>query len=247
MSASLTVTLGRRVLVTGQASRAAPGKVNEDGCGVAAPDDPRLAERGFAVAVADGAGTDGGGAAASQAAMHAVLCDLYATPLAWSVPHALDRMLVSINDWLHAQNARRSDEDGAVTTLTLLLFFEDRYRVAHVGDTRAYRLRGDEWRLLTTDHTWPRHDMRHVLKRALGLDTHVVVDYAEDTLEEGDRFLLVSDGVWEVLGDRALRDAVAAMHDPQLAAQRLVMQSIERQGLYMGRNDASASLVEVVE
>lgn len=246
MNRSLTVDLGVHTLATGHASQAAPGKVNEDGCGVAEPDDPRVGERGFAVAVADGVGTDGGGRVASRAAMHAVLRDLYATPAAWTVPHALDRVLVSINDWLHAQNLRRNDEDGAVSTLTLLLFFADRWRLAHVGDSRAYRLRDARWQLLTTDHTWPRRDMRHVLKRALGLDAHLVVDYAEGALQAGDRFLLVSDGVWEVLGDRVLRDTVAAATDMQAAAEGLVAQAIERQGRYMGRNDASALLAHVV-
>jgi protein phosphatase len=234
-----------RVLRVGQASRSGLGKVNEDACGVADPDESGRALRGYALAIADGVGTDGGGRIASQAAVHAVLHDLYATPAQWTLPQALDRVLVSINDWLHARNARQPEDDGAVTTLTLMLISADRWRLAHVGDTRAYRWRDPQWRQLTADHTWPRRDMRHVLKRALGLDTHVVIDQDGGPLEAGDRFLLASDGVWEVLGERALRDLVGRASDPQVAADALVSQALEKQGLYMGRNDASAVVAMV--
>ncbi len=242
---ALSVALGSTRLSIGHASRAATGKVNEDAAGVADPLDPRVAERGFAVAVADGVGTDGGGRVAAQAAVQAAVTDFYATPAAWSVPQALDRVVGAINEWLHAQNSRRVDDDGAVATLTSLLFREDRWRLAHVGDCRAYRLRDGRWQQLTADHVWPRHDMRHVVKRAIGLDTHLVVDSAEASLHGGDRFLIASDGVWEVLGDHALRDAVVRADDPQAAADALVAQAVERQGLYMGRNDATAVVVRV--
>jgi protein phosphatase len=115
-----------------------------------------------------------------------------------------------------------------------------------VGDTRVYRLRGRVLKQLTMDHTWPRRDMRHVPKRAVGLDSHLVVDFADGELRSGDVFLLVSDGVWDVLGDRQLSDTMRERAAPNAAARRLVEQSLVQQAAYMGRNDATA-VVAVIE
>jgi Protein kinase domain len=68
--------------------------------------------------------------------------------------------------------------------------------VLHVGDTRAYRLRGDRITCLTTDHVREGGDGRsNILNRALGVETEVRVDYAAHPVALHDRFLLCSDGV----------------------------------------------------
>jgi serine/threonine protein phosphatase PrpC len=140
---------------------------------------------------------------------------------------------------------RQPEADGVVTTMSMLLFRGDYYYLAHVGDTRVYRKRGAVLKQLTVDHTWPRRDMRHVLKRAVGLDTHLVVDFADGELQPGDVFLMVSDGVWEVLGDRAMHEALGGLDDPQAVAEALTERSISSQARYMGRNDATAVVAAV--
>jgi protein phosphatase len=127
----------------------------------------------------------------------------------------------------------------------MVLFRGNYYYLAHVGDTRIYRRRRDVFAPLTSDHTWRRSDMRHVLKRAVGLDSHLVVDYTDGELQEGDVFVLASDGIWEVLGDQAMRETLAQAPDVGTAARRLVERSIENQVKYMGRNDATAVVVAV--
>jgi serine/threonine protein phosphatase PrpC len=87
--------------------------------------------------------------------------------------------------------------------------------------------------------------MRHVLRRAIGLDTHLVAQYGDGELQDGDTFLIASDGVWEVLGERALHDALEPHVDPQVGADLLVKSSIDRQSQYMGRNDATAVIARV--
>lgn len=236
----------RLALRLGHSSRAVEQKNNEDFYGIVTPDvDPDAATRGISLAIADGASGVGAGRIASETAVRSLLHDFYSTPRTWPISQAVDCVLRSINDWLLVDNMRQPDADGVVTTMSMLLFQGSHYYLAHVGDTRVYRKRGSVLKQLTVDHTWPRRDMRHVLKRAVGLDTHLVVDFADGELQAGDTFLMVSDGVWEVLGDRAMHDAIEASTDPQAVAQDLTDRSIRSQGRYMGRNDATALVAAV--
>lgn len=228
----------------GHASRGA-GKLNEDFYGIANPGAAAIAARGLALAVADGVSGDGGARTAAEATVRSLLDDYYDTPEQWNIGRALDKVLRAINDWLVGENLRRPDGEGLVSTLSTLLFKDAHYYLAHVGDSRVYRRRKTVLKQLTTDHTWPRRDMRHVLRRAVGLDTHLIAQYGDGELQEGDTFLIASDGVWEVLGERALHEALEPGVDPQAGADRLVQHSIDRQLQYMGRNDATAVIVRV--
>jgi len=229
----------------GHATRGSVGKQNEDFYGIAKVDEAIVTGRGLALAVADGVSGDGGGRAAAETTVRSLIEDYYDTPASWSVARALDQLLRAVNGWLVAENLRTPDAEGMVSTLSMLLFKDNYYYLAHVGDTRVYRKRGDVLKQLTTDHTWPRRDMRHVLRRAVGLDTHLVAEYADGELRAEDTFLVVSDGVWEVLGDRLLQEVLDAEADPQAAAETLVMRSMQRQLQYMGRNDATAVIARV--
>jgi len=154
----------------GYASAAAPGKANEDFCAVSIPSDADGMERGAVLAVADGVSGAGSARVAAEATVRSLVRDYYATSREWSVGRALDRLLCAMNDWLWAENARYPDQDSVVCAVSLVVLRAQRYYLAHVGDTRVYRARGAVFQQLTTDHTWQRRDMRHVLRRAVGLD-----------------------------------------------------------------------------
>ena len=87
--------------------------------------------------------------------------------------------------------------------------------------------------------------MRHVLRRAVGLDSHLVIDFLAGDLRPGDVFLIASDGVWEVLGPSTIDDTLAGGQSAESMARTLVEQSIENQQRYMGRNDATALVARV--
>ncbi|HSX71384.1 MAG TPA: bifunctional protein-serine/threonine kinase/phosphatase, partial [Pseudomonas sp.] len=116
-----------------------------------------------------------------------------------------------------------------------------RFTLAHVGDCRAYRLHHGQLERLSEDHVWEQPGMQHVLKRALGLDQHLVVDYLEGELREGERYLLVSDGVWSTLGDAGIRSLLLDESDPAAACQALVAAA----HLAGSQDNASAVLVQV--
>jgi len=224
----------------GAASAGAPGKPNEDFYAVLVPTDADGMSRGVMLAVGDGVSVSGAGRATVQATVRSLVGDYYGAPQHWSVGQALDRLLRAANEWVWAQNARLPVHDCIVMSVSLIVLRSQRYYLAHVGDTRVYRLRRRLFQQLTTDHTWKRHDMRHVLRRALGLDSHLVVDFAEGDVESGDIFLMVTDGVWEVLGDTNMNELLAQGLEPDAAARALVDTAQRHQAAYMGRNDATA-------
>ena len=232
-------------LRVGYASAAAPGKLNADWCAVVVPGDDDGMRHGVVVAVAGGVSGSDSGRMAAEATLRSVVGDYYATPEAWGIGRALDRLLRAANDWLWSQNARWPEQDATVIAMSLMVLRGQHYYLAHVGDTRVYRARGTVFRQLTVDHTWQRSDMRHVLRRAVGLDSHLVVDFADGDVLGGDTFVLVSDGVWEVLGDRALREIVRGQADASAAARALVSAAHEHQTAYMGRNDSTAVVLRV--
>ena len=228
-------------VLTGYASLAGPRERNEDYVGLVAAAGGELDTKGMLLAVADGVGGASGGREAAEYTVRGLLADYYATPATWSVPLALDRVLNANNRWLLAQGAAHRGLAGMATTLSALVLRGARYYTAHVGDTRIYLLRGGRLRRLTSDHVWDRPDMRHVLSRAIGLDPHLAVDYSEDPLAADDLFLLASDGLWEPLGEYAMRGLLEELADPQAAAQALAEEALRRGG----RDNASALVARV--
>ena len=230
----------------GHATRAARGKSNEDFYGLAAPGRTGTAQKGVMVVLADGISAHGNGRIASEITVRSLLADYYATSPDWTIAQALEKLLCAVNDWILAHNRSRSDDYGVVAAASALVLVGRQYFIAHVGNTRVYRLRDAAFERLTGDHTWPRRDMRNVLKRAIGLDTHLVLDFVEGELKEGDTFLIASDGVWDTLGDRKLRPLIEESEGPQEAADALVANADAVQATYLGRNDASAVVLAIL-
>ncbi len=203
--------------LTGQRPR------NEDFCGAVTPDGAELDSKGILAAVADGVGGHANGREASEYTVRGLLSDYYATPDTWAVNKALDTVLGALNRWLVSHAARTRETAGMATTLSAIVLRGRRFYLAHVGDSRIYRLRGARLEQLSTDHVWEHPELDNVLSRAVGLDAHLSVDYADGELEAGDVFALMSDGVWSPLGERRIADILRAEADPQDAASRLAM------------------------
>jgi len=225
----------------GYASETGPRERNEDYGGYVTPDAALAATKGVLAVVADGVSGGHHGREAAETAVRNLLADFYATPETWEIPHAFATVLSAINRWLTGQTASRHEPGGMATTLTALVLRGHRYHYAHVGDSRLYRLRGEALTQLTTDHVWETPGMSHVLKRALGLDSHVMPDFGEGELAAGDVFLLVSDGVWEPLGQVELHRLLQLHAAPEYAARHLV-EAAHAKG---GQDNASALVVRV--
>ncbi|VTU23521.1 bifunctional protein-serine/threonine kinase/phosphatase [Variovorax sp. RA8] len=183
----------------GYSSHRGPRPQNEDFAG--AVHAPRGEEsRGLIAAIADGVSSGGHGLEAAQTTVIGLLGDYFATPDTWEPTVAMDRLIAAQNAWLADHNRRRR-HDSAMTTLTALALHGQSYTLAHVGDTRAWRVRKGEGAAtpLTIDHALDHPDLRSRLTRAVGLDDHVRVDYLQGELRVGDCFVLSTDGVHGVL------------------------------------------------
>ena len=221
----------------GEATATGPRTENQDAIRVVTPAPALAASKGYLLALADGVSQCADGGLAARATLQALALDYYSTPETWAVAQSLDRLLVAHNRWLQAG----SGGQPLLTTLSALILRGRRFTLAHVGDCRAYRLHGGQLERLSEDHVWEQPGMQHVLKRALGLDQHLVVDYLEGELREGERYLLVSDGVWSTLGDAGIRSLLRDEHDPNAACQALVTAA----HLAGSQDNASAVLVQV--
>ncbi len=192
--------------------------------------------------VADGMGGHAAGEVASQTAVETIATVIHETAAAdehpaWPVPPD-PGLSVAANQLKAAfaiANRRIADLvtgdarlSGMATTASAVLLNGGQAVLAHVGDSRVYRLRLARLERLTSDHSWVeeqvragalsaamarRHPWRNVVTRALsggdGLEVNVVVA----TLEAGDRFLLCSDGLVAVLGDEGI-ERLLGLADP---------------------------------
>ncbi len=227
----------------GQSSLTGPRERNEDYIGVVTPENEQLSVKGALIAVADGVSGNAGGGEASEMTVRTVTTDYYATPDTWEPHTALDKVMTAANRWLISQANANRDLAGMATTLSLIILRGRRYYLAHVGDTRIYLLRDGRLKQLTTDHVWDRPDMRHVLKRAVGLDAHLAVDFAEGALQVGDVFALMSDGAWESLGEKAIHAGLSKFDNVQMVADHLTKTAIKQQSA----DNSTAVIIKISE
>ena len=215
----------------------------EDFFGSVTPGGHSADAKGILLAIADGASA-GVGRTAAESIVDSVLSEFYATPPGISPASALKSVIATTNRWLYANNEAAGEDGGMLTTLSALLLCARRYYVAHVGDTRVYLYRSGAISRLTADHVWQGKLGHRLLRRAVGLDAQVFVDLVDEELSAGDVFLMLSDGVWEVLRESEIVGHLACGKDPQHMAEALVDHAILRAG-QMEPNDATAAVVRV--
>ncbi|TXI72440.1 MAG: bifunctional protein-serine/threonine kinase/phosphatase [Dechloromonas sp.] len=229
-------------VAVGHASLTGPRERNEDFCGVATPTGQDLESKGVIAAVADGIGGHRGGREAAEYTVRGLLADYFATPDTWGVPRAVETVSTALNRWVIAEGSRNAELAGMATTLSALVLRGHRYYTAHIGDSRIYRLQGGQLLPLTVDHTWEHPELNNVLSRAIGLDPRVLLDFSDGDLLGDDRFLLVSDGVWDVLPDALMAEVLLDHPEPQAAAAALTSLALA-QG---GHDNATAVVIDVL-
>jgi len=230
----------------GHFSHKGPREVNEDFAAAVRPAAFEEA-RGCIAAIADGVASGGRGLEAAQTTVMSVVRDYFACPDTWDTTVMLDRLIGAQNAWLADHNRRRQGAGnlggGAMTTLTALVLRGHAWTLAHVGDTRAWLLRGSgdgpdhDCVQLSQDHGFDHPDQRSRLTRAVGLDDRVRIDFTQGELQIGDVFVLTSDGVHGAL-KRVRLAALAREGDAQTAAEALV-----RAALAAGGRDNATALV----
>ena len=215
---------------------------NEDrGRCVRPGDAATLARRGVLVLVADGMGGHQAGDVASTTAADVVSQAYYASD--GPPGPALHAAFVEANAQIWAASGR-AGQNGMGTTCTALAIREGQAIWTHVGDSRLYRRRGDAIERLTTDHSVVGemveqgllseeeardHDQRNVITRALGIRETVEPSSGGPlAVAPGDVFVLMSDGLYDLVSDAEIGAALAA--DTHAAAHALVERAKARGG-----------------
>lgn len=218
-------------------SASGPREENQDATRMVSPALSLVASKGYLFALADGVSQCADGGLAARSTLQALAHDYYATPQTWGVAQALDRLLLAQNRWLHANGGGQP----LLTTISALVLRGQRFTLAHIGDCRVYRWYAGQLQRISEDHVWSQPGMQHVLKRAMGLEQHLVVDYLEGELRSGESFLLVSDGIWATLSEASIAGVLRDESNLQNATQALVTAA----HLAGSQDNASAVLVRV--
>lgn len=182
---------------------------NEDSCGIVVPDEPLLTTKGIAAVVADGMSASDDGKQASEGCVKSFLSDYFSTPETWSVKNSGQKILSALNRWLHGQGQRQYQSNkGMVTTISALIFKSNTAYIFHVGDTRIYRLRGNDIEQLTNDHRYVVSKEKSYLSRALGIELRLDIDHKTLPVEIGDIFIQLTDGVYEFITDNNIKSTL---------------------------------------
>jgi len=210
-------------------------------------------------AIADGMGGAAAGEVASSIAIATVTDYIGRTadareperPFGWDdrlsiQANRLRSAILLANEKIYRTIEEHEEMKGMGTTLVAALARDSGVCVGHVGDSRVYLCREGQLRQITNDHSWvneqvtmgllsreeaSRHPFRNVITRALGSREQVYADVTEVPLSPGDRLLLCSDGLTNMLDDgRILQILDAHPADHEAAAAELVRQANEAGG-----------------
>ncbi len=192
-------------------------------------------ERGHFFMLADGMGAHAAGELASKMATDVVSL-VYRKRLDQSPPEAILSAMLDANYQIHNRGQASPDFHGMGTTATALVLLPTGAMVAHVGDSRAYRLRGTRIEQLTFDHSlvWeiraagqvpdllPGYIPKNIITRSLGPNRAVQIDLeGPHPLHVGDTFLLCSDGLSGQVNDDEIGMVLGCL-PPAEAVQALV-------------------------
>lgn len=243
--------MGLQLNISGKTDKGRKRTKNEDSYFY----DPDL---GFML-VADGMGGHASGEVASQLATK--LCSEQIkralktghVPVFFHVPAnpKLDPRSLLLGDCVKFSNqavyeaAQTPENHNMGTTMVAALWLDGRLSVAHVGDSRLYRVRNNQIEQITVDHSFvqeqidrglltpedaEKSDMRNMLTRSIGMKEDIPVDITEIDLAEDDYILLCSDGLTKMLDDVQISAVFKTSTDPDKISEELIRQSNEAGG-----------------
>lgn len=229
---------------------------NEDSVG----SDPAL---GLAV-LADGMGGYQAGEVASAMAVSIVLDNIRTALTAAGDGAANPEELIRVagtaaNQAIHEAASGNTQYRGMGTTLVVAMLYGNMIAIGHVGDSRLYRLRGQELKVITEDHSLVRELVRkgfytedearaatnkNVVTRALGVDPSVEVEVQEDMALIDDIYLMCSDGLNDMLDDQTIQKALFSNRENLDEAARVLIELANANG---GKDNISVILIRPVK
>jgi len=171
----------------------------------------------------------------------------------------LREQIARANSAIYTTSQNNPECAGMGTTLVVTLFFDNFLTVAHIGDSRLYRLRGESMEQVTRDHSLLQEQLdsglitpeeaklsqnKNLVTRALGIDPTVEPEIHVYETQPDDTYLLCSDGLSDMVEDEEIRlTLITLKSNPNLTVQQLV-QAANDNG---GRDNISAMLIRIAE
>ena len=172
---------------------------------------------------------------------------------------AIHNAVSQANKNVHDSSQENAQYRGMGTTVVVVMFYDNRFTVAHVGDSRLYRLRDGELEQITRDHSLMQELIdrgfytpeqarkslnKNLVTRAIGINNDVQIDIQEDIAMVDDIYLLCSDGVNDMIEDHLIKSALLDNSDDlETAAAELIRLANE----HGGKDNISALLVKPIK
>jgi len=231
---------------------------NEDSCILCVPEDPALRqERGLLFAVADGMGGASAGERASRLALETI-AEVYYTGAAGTIPDRIREAVETANLSIFEEAEANIARHGMGTTVSAIVIRGPYAYVAQVGDSRVYVMRHTAGLLqITKDHSLvaeqvrngfiseqeaQSHSLKNLITRAVGIKNSVKADLFAFHIQQGDTFLICSDGLCNLVGSDEIA-SILEMEKLQGAARILVGRALDEGG----GDNITALVVRVIE
>ena len=257
------MSLKDKIIITGLTDQGLVRDHNEDSIG----SDPNLG----LVVLADGMGGHKGGEVASALAVDTILSELSReipeietgetdASTGYSLESmAIERAIKQANSVIFNAAQNNAQYEGMGTTVVVVLFYDNRLTVAHVGDSRLYRMRNGRMEQMTRDHTLLQELVdrgfytpeeaqksmnKNLVTRAVGVNENVDVDLLEDFAAVNDTYLLCSDGLSDMIDDKLIEDTLLNYRDNM---DRIAKELIHQAKQHGGKDNVSALLARPVK
>jgi protein phosphatase len=172
---------------------------------------------------------------------------------------AVHNAVTLANSNVYKTSNENSQYRGMGTTVVVALFYDNRFTVAHVGDSRLYRLRDGALEQITRDHSLMQELIdrgfytpeqarkslnKNLVTRAIGIEENVQIDVQEDIAQVDDIYLLCSDGITDMIADDLIHATLMKCgHDLHKAAAELIREA----NAHGGKDNISAILIRPVK
>lgn len=208
--------------------------INEDSYAII----PGSSETSCAFVIADGMGGHNCGELASRLAVEYIRDNLRIEAYAddQDMPHELENIVKKANAAVYVKSLESDDVSGMGTTLTMAFISGKKLTAAHVGDSRLYLVRAGSINQLTEDHSYigelvrkgtltkeeaENHPRKNVITRAVGCSSEILVDTISFEIEEGDIFVLCTDGLTNMVSEEEISQIVGSS-EPEAACAKLI-------------------------
>jgi serine/threonine protein phosphatase PrpC len=198
--------------------------------------------------VADGMGGHNAGDIASEMAIELLMERLKIIDHSFSVEQCMDILqqgFIYANEQIYNKSLSTPELLGMGTTLIAVVAYHDQVIVAHIGDSRAYLIRGQEITQLTTDHTLvveliksgqisendaENHPRKNILTRALGTENEVEIEIQCLPWQVGDVIMLCTDGLSGIVTQEVIVDQIVSSENFQIASKKLIQLALDAGG-----------------